>query len=94
MVGDVISGTEEYQRAIKEGDPQSVAISKGLSEVAPVSPSMIRDVETLGKKSAEAMVEKSMKSEDSNVSFLEGLMGQFGYPSGGGFSSGGFINKN
>jgi len=93
IVGDVISGTEEYQKAIKEGDTPEIAATKGLMETSPISPSMIRDVETLGKKSAEAMVEKSIESEDSNVGFVEGLMGQFGYPSGGGFSSGGFISK-
>jgi hypothetical protein len=94
IVGDVISGTQEAIKARREGDPTSTAVTKGLMEALPVSPSMIRDVEGLGKKSAETMVEKSMESEGQNVGFLEGLTRSFTGTPLGGFSSGGFISKN
>tara|TARA_R100001510_G_scaffold25306_1_gene22185 strand:+ start:146 stop:1807 length:1662 start_codon:yes stop_codon:yes gene_type:complete len=95
IAGALYAGTSAFQESQAAGDPTGVSIAKGALEVIPpVTPSDIKDVETLGEKTTEAMVEKSMESEDSNVGFLEGLMGQFGYPSGGGFSSGGFINKN
>ena len=94
IVGDVISGTQEAVRSRKEGEPMSTAVSKGMMEALPVSPSMIRDVEGVAEKSAEAMVEKSMESEGQNVGFLEGLTRSFTGTPLGGFSSGGFINKN
>tara|TARA_Y100000114_G_scaffold89215_1_gene82735 strand:+ start:42 stop:1859 length:1818 start_codon:yes stop_codon:yes gene_type:complete len=94
IVGDVISGTQEAVRSRRKGEPMSTAVSKGMMEALPVSPSMIRDVEGVAKKSAEAMVEKSMESEGQNVGFLEGLTRSFTGTPLGGFSSGGFINKN
>ena len=85
----------QYAESAEAGDPVGVSVAKGALEVIPpVTPSDIKDVETVAKKGAESLVEKSMESGDSNVGFVEGLMGQFGYPSGEGFSSGGFINKN
>lgn len=94
VVGDIISGTQEAVESKRQGDPTSTAVTKGLMEALPVSPSMIRDAESLGKKSAETMVEKSMESEGQNVGFLEGLTRSFTGTPLGGFSSGGFISKN
>jgi len=94
IAGGLYAGTSAFQESQAAGDPTGVSIAKGALEVIPpVTPSDIKAVETLGEKTTEAMVEKSMESGDSNVGFVEGLMGQFGYPSGGGFSSGGFISK-
>jgi hypothetical protein len=95
IAGGLYAGMSQYAESAEAGDPTGVSIAKGALEVIPpVTPSDIKDVETAAKKGAESLVEKSMESGDSNVGFVEGLMGQFGYPSGGGFSSGGFINKN
>ena len=93
--GAILAGEAVFRESQASGDPTSVSIGKtALEVIPPVTPSDIKDVETVAKKGAESLVEKSMESGDSNVGFVEGLMGQFGYPSGGGFSSGGFINKN
>jgi len=95
IAGALYAGMSQYAESAEAGDPTGVSIAKGALEVIPpVTPSDIKDVETVAKKGAESLVEKSMESGDSNVGFVQGLMGQFGYPSGGGFSSGGFINKN
>ena len=95
IAGALYTGISAFQESQAAGDPTGVSVAKGALEVIPpVTPSDIKDVKTLGEKATEAMVEKSMESGDSNVGFVEGLMGQFGYPSGEGFSSGGFINKN
>ena len=91
----VVGGAFEYEEAIKQGDDPETAKAKGLmGAISPISPSDITDAEKVVGFAAEPLVEQAKKSmQEQDVGFLEGLTrGLTGVPMGG-FSSGGFINK-
>ena len=92
----IVGGAFEYEEAIRQGDDPEIAKAKGLmGTVSPISPSDITAAEEVVGFAAEPLVEQAKKSmQEQDVGFLEGLTrGLTGVPMGG-FSSGGFINKN
>lgn len=92
----IVGGAFEYEEAIRQGDDPEIAKAKGMmGTVSPISPSDITTAEELVGSAAEPLVTQAKKSmQEQDVGFLEGLTrGLTGVPMGG-FSSGGFINKN
>ena len=92
----IIGGAFEYEEAKRKGDPEEIARSKAaIGTLSPIGPSDITAAEELVGFAAEPLVEQAKKSmQEQDVSFLEGFTrGLTGVPIGG-FSSGGFINKN
>jgi len=92
----VVGGAFEYEEAIRQGDDPEIAKAKGLmGTISPISPSDITAAEDVVEFAAQPLVKQAKKSmQEQDVSFLGGLTrGLTGVPMGG-FSSGGFINKN
>lgn len=90
-----IGGPIEYMESKQKGEPEEQARAKGL--IGAISPITTGDIETAEKvvgAAAQPLVDEAKKSmQEQDVSFLGGIMSSFGYPTGGGFSSGGFISK-
>mgnify|MGYP003142785358 FL=1 len=90
-----IGGPIEYMESKQKGEPEEQARAKGL--IGAISPISVGDIETAEKVvgvAAQPLVDEAKKSmQEQDVSFLGGIMSSFGYPTGGGFSSGGFISK-
>ena len=92
----IIGGAFEYEEAKRKGDPEEIARSKGaIGAFSPVGPSDITAAEDVVEFASKPLVEQAKKSmQEQDVGFLEGLTrGLTGVPMGG-FSSGGFIDKN
>jgi len=92
----IVGGAFEYEEAIRQGDDPEIAKAKGImGTVSPISPSDITTAEDVVESAAEPLVTQAKKSmQEQDVGFLQGLTrGLTGIPMGG-FSSGGFINKN
>jgi len=92
----IIGGAFEYEEAKRKGDPEEIARSKGaIGAFSPISPSDITAAEDVVEFASKPLVEQAKKSmQEQDVGFLEGLTrGLTGVPMGG-FSSGGFIDKN
>ena len=91
-----LGGYFEYLDAKEKGDSEQIARSKGaIGTLSPIGPSDITAAEDVVGFAAEPLVKQAKKSmQDQDVGFLEGLTGGLtGVPIGG-FSSGGFIDKN
>ena len=92
----IIGGAFEYEEAKRKGDPEEIARSKGaIGAFSPIGPSDITAAEDVVEFASKPLVEQAKKSmQEQDVGFLEGLTrGLTGVPMGG-FSSGGFIDKN
>ena len=92
----IVGGYFEYEEAKRKGDPEDIARSKGaIGAISPIGPSDITAAEEGIGVISKPLVDQAKKSmQDQDVSFLGGLTkGLTGVPMGG-FSSGGFINKN